>query len=216
MEDEIALTALQNGWLNLHAYALSIKPKIDSLTWKEVKVGSIVVALSRLAEKVKSSAPVRPKIVLDDVSLKLPLCDITFERTLATLEKARDMAVNLEYTNNQFLTITQSSNEITLIASEDKLDLIQQHFGVAPKAVFTNLVALTVRFPLSYLEVPNFIFAVLGILAQKHINIIEIVSTLTELSMIINNEDMTKAVTALQKYLGKSRLTSQSLQSSTQ
>lgn len=205
-KDEIAFSALKRGWLNLSAYASSVQPQLEEVAWKEVKHGSLVVALSRMQQEVGRLPDIKPEIILDDLSLKSPLCDVTFVRTTETVKKARALTQQMEQDDNHFLTITQSLHEITVIAPQDSLDMIKEHFQVEPKAVFLDLVALTVRFSFRYLDIPNFMYAVMGILASHHINIVEIVSTLTELSMIIRREDMPQAVSALQEYLGKEKL----------
>ncbi len=50
LEDDIALQALHMGLLNLSAYAEQILPAVEEKTIKEVKKGTIVVALTRITE----------------------------------------------------------------------------------------------------------------------------------------------------------------------
>ena len=48
--DELASESLRSGLLNLSAYAGKIQKRIENITFKEVKTGTIVVALSRLTK----------------------------------------------------------------------------------------------------------------------------------------------------------------------
>ncbi len=86
-----------------------------------------------------------------------------------------------------------------VIVSQEQQHRVLDHFQQKPIAVFTDLVGITVRFSEKYLAEPNVVYAILSLLAAKRINLIEIVSTYTELTMIIKKEEMEKTIQALNK-----------------
>lgn len=200
-EDDIALQAMHAGLLNLSAYAERILHVVEEKTIKEVKKGTIVVALTRIAKEVDGSASLRPQVTLDDLSIKSPLCDISFHKTKANRRKLANLYKSVEVDENAFFTVTQSLSEITIILPQSLLTNILNHFNDEPKAVYKDRVGITVRFPKEYLLVPNVLYTIQAALAIHKINFTEVISTYTEFSFIINKEDLEIAIRALQKFL---------------
>jgi aspartokinase len=201
LEDDIALQAMHLGWLNLSAFAESILPLLEERTFKDVKKGTAVVALSRIAEEISGSDSLRPLVRLDDLSIKSPLCDISFNKTGLTRKKLANLYQHVDIDENAFLTLTQSMSEITIIAPQSLLEDILRHFDEEPKAIYRDRVGITVRFSKEYLPIPNILYTLQAALAVHKINFTEVISTYTEFSFIINKVDLEIATQALQKFL---------------
>ncbi len=197
VDSEIAMEALRADCLNLRAFARGIHKTIEDKTKKPVKIGTIVVALSRMAGTVKKMPALQPTIKLDALSIKSPLCDITFENTKQNLASARSFSQPLASRGSHFFTMTQGINEITFIVSDDLRTMLLKHFNVKPKIVSEKLVGINLSFGERYLAVPNVIYSIMAKVAIKRINIVEIVSTSTELTIIIREEDTEKALKGL-------------------
>jgi aspartokinase len=201
LEDDIGLQAAQTGLLNLSAYAEKILPIVEEKAQKKVKKGSLVVALSRVVEEISKLPNLRPQIVLEGLSIKSPLCDITFSKTELSRQKLSSLQQNIEISENAFFTSTQSMSEITIIAPQSLLNDILKHFGETPLIVYKDRTGVTVRFAKTYLAVPNVLYALQASLAVHRINFTEVVSTYTEFSFIIDKKDLETATQALQKFL---------------
>jgi hypothetical protein len=104
---------------------------------------------------------------------------------------------------DEFFTITQGMHEITIICSEELKEKVLSSINFSPKVMISDLIALSVRFPTTYISVPNTIYSLVGILALRHINIMEIVSTYSELTFILQKEEMKSAIDALEDYSRK-------------
>jgi len=213
-QDEIALEAMTRGVLNLSAYAEEIQSEVEKITWKEVRKGTIVVALSRflqelqlVSEGTENLQSIRPKVYIDDISIRSPLCDISFEKTKLSQEATKKLLGSSLYKqHNSFFTVTEGVSEITLIAPqkvyEDILKLYaEQPFSTKPKASYQNLTGISVRFSEKYLSVPNVVYVLIGQLAVQRVNIIEVVSTFTELAVIVQEHDTDTAMSALRRYM---------------
>lgn len=197
---EPVFEALRMGVLNLSAYAESITPTIERRCHKTVRPGTIVVALSRLQKKITREKALTPHVWIQDLRLKVPLCDITFEKTNDVVSACRQLASQLS-SQPGFLTITEGVNEVTVICSQDSQDMVLSVVSQAPKALFEDLLGVTVRFDETYLQVPNTIHFLLGRLAVRQINVLEIVSTLTELTFIVRRQDSDAVVKAFSKLM---------------
>ena len=198
-QSDIATDAIRQGILNFSAYAEQIVDQVEQITWKPVQKNTVVVALTRVAKEIVDVAPLQPNIFIEELSIKAPLTDITFERTEDTLLKVQKLPSQLGLPSTHFLTITEGINEITLIVSQDKADRVLEMVGAHPKSVYRDLVGITMKFSAEYLSQPNVIFSLLGKLARQRINLLEIVSTYTELTVLIEEQDLERAVTSLKK-----------------
>ncbi|HSW89649.1 MAG TPA: hypothetical protein VLH19_02125, partial [Patescibacteria group bacterium] len=112
-------------------------------------------------------------------------------------EKISSLLSNVSKKN---LVISEGIDEITIIAAQELQDDIKAHFSALPKNVFTDLVGICVRFPSEYIEVPNALFSLISGVSLQRINIIELVSTYTQLMIVVRQEDRERTVGALQKF----------------
>ncbi len=194
---ETQMEAMRSGVLNLRAYARQIHPLVEGVTFKPVKIGTIVVALSRLRDSIDNIESIHPNITLEELNIKSPLTDITYEKSAEAVRLAHSFSQQLEELNGHFFTMTQGIDEITFIVSGDLKKKLISHFTTKPKAIFEELVGVNVRFSEEYLKHPNVIYSILSRLAAKRINVIEIVSTYTELMIVVEKEEMEGAIAQL-------------------
>lgn len=199
-QDEVALQALEMGILNLSAYAEQILPKIEQMTLKPVKKGTVVVALMRLSKELQGATSIRPAVVLDDMTIKSPLCDITFAKSAETREQLAALYQSLSLSESAFFAVTQSMTEVTIIAPQTFMETILSRFSNSPKAVFTDQVGITVKFSDEYLSTPNVLYTLQSALAVYHVNFTEIISTYTEFSFIVDKKYLEVATQALRQF----------------
>lgn len=194
--DEIALESLRGGILNLSAYAEKIRPQIERRLYKNVRRGSIVTALSRLASNSIPFTPLRAQVRIEDLSIKSPLCELTYEVTSDVAQKIAKLSA--KYMHRGFFTATQGIGEVTVIMPQNLQDQAISFIGEKPKGQYSNLAAVTTRFVESqYIEVPNMIYTMVAVLASRRINLIEIVSTYTEISFIVRQQDLKSTIEVL-------------------
>ncbi len=65
----------------------------------------------------------------------------------------------------------------------------------------TNLSSITIRTPKEWVYTPGGDYAILKRLAWENINIVEILSTYTELTIIFDNKDVDKAFSVLKNFI---------------
>ena len=66
-----------------------------------------------------------------------------------------------------------------------------------------DLVALSLVFSGQFLQTPGIVYEAVRRLAWEVINVIEIISTMNELTFVIHREDSMKAFAVLQAFLGE-------------
>lgn len=198
-QDDVALAALQKGWLNLSAYSRAIRPDLQKILLKDIQEGSIITALSRLAAQLHRHETPSADII-QSLAVHSNLHGMTYERTAEVSAKIRDIYHQVNVDNKSYLTVTQGINEVTIIAEPRVAAIFRDHLQGARKIYDKqDLVGITIKFTVGNLEIPNLIFALTRRLAYKDINIIEVVSTATELTYMIEKKDLPVALEQLQK-----------------
>lgn len=199
-ESEVAFSALQEGFLNLTAYAKSIQAEVERRAKRDISVGTIVVAISRYELDTRKRLSILPKIRIESIAVRTGLAEVTFGQSRATRRKLRALYEESAFEEPDLLTITSGVREISLIIPGTmKSSVLKAFRGDAPTLVVEHLSSLTVRFPAKYLTTPNTIFALLRPLALNRINIVEVVSTYTELTIVVAEKHLQGAFAILSK-----------------
>ncbi len=200
-DSEIAFSALTAGYLNLSAYAESIKSEVERKTHKQVRHGTIVVALSRLAKGLSKRAELLPAVKIENLAVRTGLTEIAFDRTKTNRLLLRNLYQNEQLMLADFFTVTHGVNELSIILPEDLTKAVLKLFGKEkPKLLLNHLASLTIRYDEGCLFTPNINYAVLRPLALKRINIVEVVSTYTELTFIVSERDLQEAFLTLNSF----------------
>lgn len=196
-EDAFAIEAMQRNLLNFSAYAQEILPRVEKRTMKSVRVGTVIVALSRIAA-IMGDQPFSPHVAIDNFSITSNLHAISYVRTHSVNDVLNKGTFNIS--ENHFFTITEGIHEVTVICAEALTEQIKSYFSDKPVSVMEDLVAVSVRFSEKYIHIPNTIYSLVGALALRHINILEIVSTYSELTFVIHKNELDTTIQALQEY----------------
>jgi hypothetical protein len=200
-ESEVALSALLDGVLNLSAFAKKIQPEVARRARRDVSVGTIVVALCRYEVDVRKRGNLCPKVRVETISTRTGLAEVTFAKTQANKSHLRALHEKTELLDADMLTITSGIREISLIVPMALVAAVRKVFrGESPTLVLENLASLTVRFPAKYLHTPNTTFALLRPLALNRINLVEVVSTYTELTIVVAERDLERSFVVLNRF----------------
>lgn len=191
---EVVYSALSDGILNLSAYARTIRREVEGKAKKPVRLGSIVVALSRLARKIMRGPSLIPEIVVDSMSVKSGLVEITFDKSEANRARLQLLYRDQRFIAADFFAVTQGASEISVVVPEPLGERVLKFYQrQKPKLFLANLASLTVAFDQKYLNTPNTIFAILRNFALRRVNVVEIISTYTELTFLLRQDDLEKS-----------------------
>lgn len=188
---EPELTVLSRKTLNLSAYAKRIRGEVERKALKPVQLGTIVVALSRLSAELTTEDPLLPRVEVDSISVKSNLLEVAFNKTVENKLRAQRLYTANEFAQADFLTVTYGTGEISIFAPMVLSKAILKNFSPdKPKIHLDNLAALTVQFGEHYIDTPNMYFALLRSLAVRKLNIVELISTYTELTFLVRHSDL--------------------------
>ncbi len=203
MNSESALTSLTEGVLNLSAYAKKIQKEIEKETMKPVKIGTIVAALARMSQDIDALPVICPPVKLLDIAVKSGLCEFAFEQSEANRMSLQKLYESKSIAASDFFTATHGIGELALVASDKyRTHILKLFQPQEPKLVSEKLCALTVRFAEHYIDTPGQTFWLVRKIAIERLNIVEIISTFTELTFLLHEKDINKAFAVFTPHLG--------------
>jgi len=193
--DEEALFTLSQGYMNLSAYAKQIKKKVEQKAKKNVGTPGIVVALSRLKKELKKADPLIQDIEINNITTKSPLSEIVFEKNREVLAKLSSLYEKVKTTSDDFLTMTLSTSEITVICSDRIRDAVLKHFKQKPNLTQSGLASIGLSLDPKYYHMPNITFSLIRRIARKRIVLAETITTRTEIIFVFQEKNLSEILT---------------------
>lgn len=191
--------ALFEGLINVSSLARKIKPDIDRLLLKDAKHGAIVMALNRLSPQVDLSLQrgIDKMIsMLGDIIVRSDLTDYTFKNSNTLIKCHTRVFESLSH--DTFYTLVRGVHESNLVISGSYANLIDEYFSDEKLHLKKeNLSAITLKLHESNIQVPGFYYYILKAIAWEGINIIEVISTSNEFTVLVNDEDVDRAFSVL-------------------
>jgi hypothetical protein len=189
---------LRNDWLNLSQYAKSIQLEIETKTYKTVQLGSIITALTRIRAEVKEKFEI--KLNINDVSLKIPITEFNFAKNADHNQKISRLYQELAKVENSFLNIISGNTETGIFVNSKYEQQVLAIFSTQkPNLFLPNLGAISIKFDSNCLEVSGVVYQILKYLVWENINLLEVISTYTELTLIVNQNNTHKTFEILSK-----------------
>jgi len=198
--------ALARGLLNLSELARQIRPGLQLELKKKIETGAVVMALKRLKDRIEPLHHARTRFIRDlgDITVRSHLMEFSFQTSDSLLEKQQQLLMEIRKRRNSFVTMTQGVTELTMIFSSSLEKSVDRLFaGERVLARLPNLSAVTIRLPGKSVTTSGVFYTLLKQLAWQDINVVEVVSTLTELTLIVERQHVDQAFSALKSFLWK-------------
>lgn len=194
---------LQKGIINYSSLARELKPAISEMVMKDIQTGAIVMAIKRYADRSqKEPKAAEVFIKTPDITVRSNLVEYTFAAS-PTLSAAQYRFFQKAHENQaSFLIVTQGIFETTLIVSDTLSGLVQEHFSREKTvSTFDRLSAITIKLPVVTVTTPGVYGKILRALEWDGINVVEVASTYTEFTIILNDRDIDRAFATIKKAL---------------
>lgn len=197
-ENPFFYESISQGLSNFSQIAKLIHKDIEQVVQKQVKIQSIIVSLSRLSKSLKSKSFVKTiKANLNDVSIKTPISEFILEKNPENIQKI----AKLNKLKEKLLGIIIGETEINIVCSQSYARTIRESLKI--KRELPNLAIITVHFNEKLVHIPGLLYYITGLLFTNNINIVEIISTYTELNILIEPKNLQKTANLLLNQLNK-------------
>lgn len=199
--------AIVRGIVSYGSLAEEAKPVIEKELGKKINTFAVTMALRRYAEKLIEIHKPKKEVRPSELMMKTNLCDITFVKSPSLMKKLDILYRKMDFEKGDIMNIIQGSYEISIISGEKHekiiLELLKNEKMIHLER---GLVSLTLIYEYNneFLYTPGAIFTAIRLLSWEDINIFEVVSTNTELTFIINKDDLMKGYDCLSRLLQKS------------
>ncbi len=193
--------ALAEGLINVSALARKLRPEVEQELGKAVKEGAIVMAVNRMqrGELVYVDKDLRTFFRrLSDISVRSNLLDYTFANSDTLLRRQARLLEHISAQAKGFFTFSQGVAETTLIINQANEHYVEELFAderLLDKE--THLSAITLMLPVENRSLYGVYYYILKELAWNGINLVELISTSNEFTIIVRNVDLDPAFSTL-------------------
>jgi hypothetical protein len=199
LEDGLAL-----GILNVSALARRLRPRIEAELHKNVSDAAVMMALKRLTPRFASRSARVARLLrhLGELTVRSHLVEFTFRSSDTIPERHKELLHAIHRRSDSFLTVTQGVLEVTVVASAAFARKIEEVFaGEKLVSRLDNLSAINIRLPKETVQTPGVHYVLLKQLAFADINVVEVVSTFTELTVVLSHQEVDRAFSVLKRFL---------------
>lgn len=183
---------ISEGIINLSQFARSIKPQLEVELKKTISDASIIMSLKRISEQLRFAKKIDYRNHLGDITLKSGLIELTFKNS-KTLNRHLESLLN-KTSDEEYVTFVKGAWQTTLILSKTLEQTVKSIFSTElQESEFTQLSSITINLINQHIEEPGVVAYILNVLAWQGVNIIEVVSTFSELTVIIEDKDVQNA-----------------------
>ena len=193
--------ALIEGLINLSALARQLKPEIEQIVNREVNDSAIIMALNRLVPRLEEVTAERAQAVVEnlgDITVRSNLSDYTFHNSPSLHQKQTKLLESIKDLSNIFCTFSQGISETTLVVTESVSNIVEEIFADEQMiAKNSDLSLITVKLPSDNTLYPGVYYFLFKELAWDNINIIEVISTTNEFTIVLNDKDIQRAFAIL-------------------
>lgn len=197
---EEAMTA---GLINYSSLARMLKPFVSKELMKEATEASILMALKRRSTLGNNSLNLNPKNFrqhIGDIFVRSGLCTYTYANSTTLTENQTRLLHEIQSLPDTYCSFTQGMYERTLICSENISDRVERIFKSEQILNSSEqLSSATVKLRASNVRAYGLYYYIFKMIAWYGINIVEVISTSNEFSVVVSQEDINDAFSVLMK-----------------
>lgn len=191
--------ALSKNLINSSSLARYIKPEVEDLTYKEVTETSIMMALTRLQKNLpKGYAQITIFKEAPDMIVRSNLTLIHVQNSPNLLQELSQIEKATQNFQKKAL-FTYGRVETIILTNKMNLEIIKKILKKEETTqLFPIVSSITIHLPQEAVTNPGIFYFFIKSLAWENINILDILSTRTELTLIFKPEDINAAFSILQ------------------
>jgi len=204
MEDYLA-----RGLINQSALARSILPRIERELGEKPNPQAAIMAIKRYArsaQKKKYLGDIKGVLAGCTLNLKSGVTDIAVELRENLFPLFKELSKKVKPGRGEVLSFVQGFAEAAIIVDDKYADFLLSHLNKRDILVVEkDLVVLYILAPPEFWDVPGIIAYITGQVSARGVNIVDIVTTQTELSLILYKKDASVAFETINRIIEGSK-----------
>ncbi len=195
------MESLREGLINISALARKIQKPVEKIIGKGVQTNAIIMSINRLPMQLEQKQ--EPNLVrfiskLRDVRVRSNIVDYTFVSSGTLIHAQTSLLLRAAELPKSFHSISQGVTETTILVDESlEKDLI--HIFRKEKCIERerDLTVLTFLLPAENRVLYGFYYFILREFAWNGINLVEVISTSNEFTLVVSTKDLDAAFKVL-------------------
>ncbi len=200
--------SLQDKLINLTALANQMIPEVEKRLSRPVKTGALVMAIKRHQSGKLPMINIKVSNLLKNLSNLIVRSNIsvhTYENSATLPVIIAELSVGFSKKKGLFYTFSIGVFETTIIINNSvELELKNKMEQEIRLSSSFNLACITLYLPDENTEIPGYYYFILKKIAWEGINIVEVLSTTNEFSIILEDKDVDRAFSILKNAETKS------------
>jgi hypothetical protein len=193
--------ALEEGLINISALARKLQPEVSVIAGRPVQAGAIVMAIQRMAPGTGGYPNRALKQFfkkVQDIGLRTGLLDYTFENSAGLTQCQAALLGEISLSPRAFYSVSRGLAETTLLISREFEQQVERIFRDEKcLSRIGQLTALSLMLPAENRILSGIYYFILRQLAWHGINVVEVISTSNEFTIIVKESDTEAAFAAL-------------------
>src|SRR3989338_2192302 len=191
--------SLKIGVISYMRLARYLHPEVEREIGREAAVPAILMALQRMGSAhVKHEGEHAYRI--KNLSTRGGMADISIAKSARVKEIVGKVQEVMEAERGESANFVHGNNELTMIFSSSKFREVKGILkGEKIREEIGGLPQLSILFDEKRADTPGLIALILKELAWREINVVEVVSTYTELGIIVREDDIVDAYKAVRE-----------------
>lgn len=195
--------ALSRGIINYSALAEELQEPIGKMLKKPVKSGAIMMALRRYSSPLVPGHSLRMKKIIDnlgDITVRSNLTDFTVKNSHTLINNHAKILDKVKGQSKLFYTFTRGIHESNIIISSSLKPFIVECFKDETFiAIQDGLSAISINLPEENSKIAGLYYHFFKRLAWEGIILYEVVSTTNEFTILVEDDFVDKAFSAIKR-----------------
>ena len=203
IESAFLTEGMMRGLINLSELARHLRPQLERDLWKPVGQAAVVMALTRLATRLQQNDQAEVKVLpkIGELITRSELTEFTYTNSDTSYECQRNLLEMAERHPGVYVTVTQGVREVLVISGRSMASSVECCFASEQLLLKkNNISALTLRLTPDSKHTPGIFHSILKQLAWRKINLVNMICTYTELTILLEQSEMALAFSVLSHF----------------
>ena len=203
IESAFLTEGMMRGLINLSELARHLRPQLERDLWKPVGQAAVVMALTRLATRLQQNDQAEVKVLpkIGELITRSELTEFTYTNSDTSYECQRNLLEMAERHPGVYVTVTQGVREVLVISGRSMASSVESCFASEQLLLKkNNISALTLRLTPDSKHTPGIFHSILKQLAWRKINLVNMICTYTELTILLEQSEMALAFSVLSHF----------------